>query len=175
MNHQPFETWLLADEPLAADERRSLQQHLQTCASCRSLQAAWEEVTHRFRRVPDPQPRPGFAARWQQRLEAHHRRMERRQALLLLAVNLGGMAAIVSLSLALLPAVFDSPLAWLIAVSTRLSVALTVFGTLGDVARILASFLPPAWWWGALQAGALLLALWVRSVQKFLLPGRVSS
>ena len=31
MNHQPFESWLLDDLPLASEQRRELDSHLRTC------------------------------------------------------------------------------------------------------------------------------------------------
>ncbi|RMF50696.1 MAG: hypothetical protein D6755_00785 [Anaerolineae bacterium] len=175
MNHQPFETWLLADEPLTPQAQRALQDHLQTCTDCQHLQASWSEVLSRFQTAPEPQPAPGFVARWQQRLDDHRRRMERRQALLFIAINAGGMAFILLLFLLLVAVSFDSPLAWLLSMSKHLAILFAMLEAIGHAARIIAAFMPLSWWIGLLQAGVLLLALWLCSVQKFLLPRRVSS
>ena len=35
MNHQPFENWLLSEEPLPPENKRELDTHLQTCDQCR--------------------------------------------------------------------------------------------------------------------------------------------
>ena len=37
MNHQPFENWLLDEEPLTAQQQRDLQNHLRDCTICSGL------------------------------------------------------------------------------------------------------------------------------------------
>ncbi len=175
MNHQPFETWLLADEPLNAQAQHILHEHLQTCTQCRALQESWREVLSRFQTAPEPHPAPGFVSRWQEYLDARKQRAEKRRALLLVAINLGGMALILLTFLLLAALVFDSPLAWLLSVAKQFAVMLTIFEAIGQTVRVIAPFMPISWWIALLQGSVLLLALWLCSIQKFLLPRRVSS
>lgn len=85
MSHRPFEDWLLDDIPRSADEAPRLQQHLASCAKCRTLAKAWAEVETRLQQTRGMEPRPGFAARWRERYQAEQLRRSRRQAWALLA------------------------------------------------------------------------------------------
>ena len=68
MDHKPYESWLVADEPLQPDQEISLQEHLETCKSCRQLQTSWRKVEVIFAERNFIQPQPGFTERWQLRL-----------------------------------------------------------------------------------------------------------
>ncbi len=175
MNHQPFETWILSGEPLSQAERQALEAHLRTCQACREMATALRSVETVFRETPAPQPAAGFSLRWQARLEAHRRRAARRQAWLFLLLNLAGMLSVAGMLLAGLFFLFDSPLAWLIAFSRQMAVALSALSALSGVLRTVASLLPPAWWLGVLEASALLVLLWFFSLRKLVLTRRVSA
>lgn len=69
MGHQPFESWLLSVEPLMPEDERKLQEHVDNCESCRELSFAWGEIESLFRESAIEEPKPGFANRWQIRLE----------------------------------------------------------------------------------------------------------
>jgi anti-sigma factor RsiW len=96
MSHQPFETWLLAGEALTAEQAERLRDHLQECAACRALQAAWAEVEGELRSSPWAEPAPGFTARWQARLALAERKAESRQAWLALGCALGGASGVLA-------------------------------------------------------------------------------
>nr|MBC8332700.1 zf-HC2 domain-containing protein [Anaerolineae bacterium] len=66
--HQPFETWILLDEPLTPEQAQSLDAHIKTCAACHALKAAWGRVDAIFQETPALEPVPGFANRWQAQL-----------------------------------------------------------------------------------------------------------
>ena len=68
MDHKPYESWLVADEPLLPDQKLSLQEHLETCEACRQLQLSWSEVEGIFEARSFLHPEPGFTKRWQLRL-----------------------------------------------------------------------------------------------------------
>jgi predicted anti-sigma-YlaC factor YlaD len=70
MNHQPFEEWLLADEPLAGEQANELKKHLNDCPRCRRLETSWSEVHQLLSTSEQVAPAPGFTNRWQVRLEA---------------------------------------------------------------------------------------------------------
>ena len=69
MCHQPFESWLLSAGPLMPEDERMLQEHVDACESCRELSFAWGEIESLFRETSIEEPMPGFANRWQIRLE----------------------------------------------------------------------------------------------------------
>jgi hypothetical protein len=68
MDHKPYEAWLVADTPLSTDQEKSLQDHLNTCADCRQLQASWQEIEMVFEERSFVMPEPGFTQRWQLRI-----------------------------------------------------------------------------------------------------------
>ena len=68
MDHKPYESWLVADEPLLPDQKLSLQEHLETCEACRQFQLSWSEVEGIFEERSFLHPEPGFTERWQLRL-----------------------------------------------------------------------------------------------------------
>lgn len=74
MNHQPFEEWLFAEEPLEGGQNRQLQEHLEDCAHCNHLDDALKSVEHKLRVAPMVAPAPGFAQRWQAQLAARQQR-----------------------------------------------------------------------------------------------------
>jgi anti-sigma factor RsiW len=89
MNHQPFRSWLLSEEPLPPDQAQALRQHLQECEACRQLDFSWAQIHGLFRRVPEAAPASGFTERWHQRLVAHRLAAQRRQAWIAMAATAG--------------------------------------------------------------------------------------
>ena len=78
MNHQPFEDWLLSDEPLDQEQETSLRQHLTDCLKCTTLSQVWQSVEQELARTPQISPAPGFTERWQARLAEKRAQMQRR-------------------------------------------------------------------------------------------------
>lgn len=68
MNHQLYESWLTSDQPLLPEDEQKLQEHIESCESCRQLSYAWVEVQELFLEPHLALPSPGFAQRWQARL-----------------------------------------------------------------------------------------------------------
>lgn len=81
MKHQYYEEWLLMDEPLPAEQKQLLQEHLKSCDSCLLLSQKLGEVSNNIRRSPMIAPEPGFTNRWLARFHADQERLQRRQAL----------------------------------------------------------------------------------------------
>ena len=88
MNHQPFENWLLDDEPLTNPQKRELQIHVRDCTSCAAI-ADSNLALHATRGVA---PVPGFTDRFRPRLAAWRREQRRRQILGTVVLVLGGVA-----------------------------------------------------------------------------------
>lgn len=79
MSHQPFETWLLSEEPLDAAQQREFSAHLKECEDCRQLSNALAQVDQVFDASSNPAPAPGFSQRWLVRLSQsrQHRQVRR--------------------------------------------------------------------------------------------------
>lgn len=80
MSHQPFETWILDQQSLSTDERRTLQSHLDDCPQCLRLQRRWQMVRQELTYPRMVAPAPGFTQRWQAGLAVRKAREQRNQA-----------------------------------------------------------------------------------------------
>jgi hypothetical protein len=101
MNHQPFEEWMLSDEPLDAEQDAALTQHLVSCPDCPPLARAWQAVRQEIATEPPEAPAPGFSMRWQARLK--ERRAEQQRRTVLLTVGLNALALLVTGAVWLVP------------------------------------------------------------------------
>ena len=177
MNHLS-EEWLFGDEPLTNEEERQLAEHLDSCPECRQLAAAWREVESTLRYAGEESAAPGFATRWQQRLEADRLRMYRRQSLLMLAFSLGGaMLLLGSLVIVAWPLISMPKMllwAWLYRALTLISVMESVDETVGQLFHSASMAIPPIGW--VILAGLLteMAVLWVVSFRVLTNPRRVS-
>ena len=86
MKHQPFEDWLLNDQPLTPIEKRDLDAHIRTCEFCAALVETGLEL-HSIRMVS---PMPGFAGRFQKRLATRRMAARGRRQWGLIVFLLGG-------------------------------------------------------------------------------------
>ena len=103
MNHQTFEEWLFvsddeAEEVLTSPQANRLNEHLQTCESCRQLSVALDEVEVQLRGASMLAPSPGFINRWQIQLEMDREKQHQRQTI---GIIIFGVIAVVSLLTAL--------------------------------------------------------------------------
>jgi hypothetical protein len=112
MSHQPFETWILDPDPLTKEDRRSLQDHLDSCAQCQQIQRRWQSVHLELRARPMALPAPGFTMRWQSGLAERRARQQRRQAWKIFGYFAGGALFILLLLSAYLLAT-TTPADWL--------------------------------------------------------------
>jgi predicted anti-sigma-YlaC factor YlaD len=155
MNHQPFEKWLLADEPPSGEQALELRNHLRDCPRCRQLEASWAEVNTLFQNSEQIAPAPGFTTRWQTRLEAQQARNRRfyRQPWFYLVLNIG-IASVLLILLGLqLGRAFHSSAQLLLVKAFFLSSLLTI----ADIAQnILSIFLQVTEWFPIVQWAFLL-------------------
>jgi hypothetical protein len=86
MDHQPFEDWLINDQPLTPVEKHYLDVHIRTCKYCAALVETGLEL-HSVRMVS---PMPGFAGRFWKRLAARRIADRRRRQWGLIVFLLGG-------------------------------------------------------------------------------------
>jgi hypothetical protein len=81
MSHQPFETWLLSEEPLDPEQEKALKKHLSTCQQCAALSQAVKNVDDLMTSINNLQPAPGFTQRWHHRLQSHQQLSQQRKVL----------------------------------------------------------------------------------------------
>ncbi len=181
MKHQPFENWLLFDNPLAPDQARALDEHLQVCEHCRGLQQSWQGVVNLFQESPDLDPTPGFADRWQTRLQQEHQGvLESRHrwhswiTLILFANGVSLLSVLLGMTFF---NTFDSLTEFLLVWVYRLTSLLTVINIfqnlLAIMIRTIPGLLPPGGWAilaAIVSSGSL---IWILSIARLArMPGR---
>lgn len=177
MDHQLFETWILAKEPLSPEQAKALSTHLTDCLSCRQFSSAWTEVERLLRVIPLLQPTADFTLRWQTRLamrEVEERmRKHRRQSWWTLVISASG--ALILLIILVYQAVVSGSLPSLLLVAAHqllalFSLAETLEGILVTLTRTLWSVVPPLYMLVFLSIVALFGGLGIVSSWKILLP-----
>lgn len=164
MNHQPFESWLLDDLPLAPEQKRELDSHLRTCLHCTALAETGLSL-HAPRMVS---PAPGFAQRFQVRLVAQRIADRRRRFWGLVVFSMAGMAALLLLTVPLLGRVTSSPAEWInLMLGYFLFIVSSVqtFTEVGSVfLRVMPGFVPSYVWMALASALAGISLLWTVSI-----------
>ncbi len=164
MNHRPFEDWLLDDQPLTPQQARELQTHVRSCASCAAI-AESNMALHSARLMG---PRPGFADRFQVRLEKRRRQQRWSQVIGTLVLVIGGLSLVYWLAGPILMEIFVSPAAWITAGIGYLLFILTSLQVLSEATaillRVLPSFISPAGWIALILGVAGLGSLWTLSM-----------
>jgi hypothetical protein len=167
MNHQPFEIWLLEEQPITPEQKRELQSHLKICKYCTALY----ETGAVLQSKQTASPAPGFTIRFKKRLAAQ-RAVERRYKFWgLIVLILGGMALLFGLAGSTLLSIVNSPAEWLtlgigylLFIITSLQ-AFTEFGLV--LLRVVPGFIPPLGWMVIVSAIAGLSLLWTISIWRF--------
>ena len=181
MKHQPFENWLLFEEPLTPDQAQALDGHLQVCEHCQVLRQAWGGVAGLFRESPDLEPVSGFADRWQARLKqdyqgvlASRHRWQSWITLILIANAVSLLGVLLGMTVF---NTFDSLtelfLVWVYRLTSFLTVINIFQNLLAIMIRTIPGLLPPSGWAilaAVISAGSL---IWVLSIARLArMPGR---
>jgi anti-sigma factor RsiW len=167
VTHQPYERWLLGDEPLSSAERAELENHLVGCQACRELWQAWAAVESALQATLDVEPTPGFTARWRQvqiRRSVSDSRRQRRAGALALA---GGLSVAALIAVGLLRQGVQALFTPATLATRQLEIVLILarhLRLLGDLAltgaQALAGVIPLEVWLTVLVIGATAVALW---------------
>ncbi len=166
MNHRPFEDWLLDDQPLTPQQARDLQVHVRSCSSCSAI-AESNLALHSTRLVA---PAPGFADRFQVRLEKRRREQRWRQVIGTIVLVLGGVGLISWLAGPYIAEAFNSPATWIAAGVSYFIFILTSVQVASEAVsillRVLTTFISPAGWVALTVAAAGLGYLWTISIRR---------
>ncbi len=168
MNHQPFEDWLLADEPPAGEQAVELNEHLRDCPHCRQLETSLTDVHQLILTSGQIAPAPGFTTRWQARLQAQQelafKRRNHRQPWLLFVLNFGIAAVLLALLVFQLWHTFHSTAQMLLVKAFLLSIVLTALDIGKDILSALiqvAVRFPVVQWAILLGMSGFLGMLWI--------------
>lgn len=183
MNHQPFDNWLLSEEPLPEDDELALREHLIDCGQCRELEDAWLDVAELFADVPEAAPAPGFVNRWQATLEADQDAIKAMQQrwqswILLVLIANGAALALVLMGVQLFntyDSVTDWVLSWVYKAATAMVLANGFRNAFVTLFRTVPQLIPNEWWIGIAVTLSLSTLIWIVSLIKLSsLPRRTS-
>jgi hypothetical protein len=167
MDHRPFEGWLLDNEPLAADEKRQLDAHLQVCCSCSAL----AEVAVALKSVKMAAPAAGFTERFQVRLASQKKALHRKNFWGFLLLTLSGLSVLIIIAWPVITGMLHSPVDLM---ASWLGSLLSFWASLNAMAhagavlyRIVPDFIPAYIWTVVLFAAGGWSLLWVFSLIKF--------
>ena len=160
MNHQPFEDWLLDDEPLTTQKQRELQVHLRNCTSCSAI--ADSNLALHTQHMAIPQP--GFTDRFRPRLTVWKKEQLRRQAIGTVVLVAAGLALLYAVAGPAMLEAVRSPAAWMRDVTMYVLSLFTIARVAGQVGsvvlRSLSGLIPTGAWWAVLAGGFGLGVLW---------------
>ncbi len=167
MNHRPFEDWLLEDQPLTPEQKRELQSHLRTCATCAAI-AESNLALHSARMVS---PAAGFVDRFQTRLVTQRKAARIRQIIGTLVLVIGGLGLIYWLAGPFIQQAMQSPAEWLTAAVGYFLFVLTSIQTFSEVsfilARVIPTFISPLGWVVLITIFGGLGLIWTVSITRF--------
>ena len=184
MKHQPFETWILLDEPLTPEQTRQLENHLQGCEHCRQLRDAWIGAQALMNESPAPKPALGFTQRWEERLHLERRKqlLARHQwrawIILILIANVVSILAVVLgfQFFATYDSLAEILLIWVYRIASFLTVVNVLQNFIATLLSVIPGLLPTAGWIavaGVLITGMLLWIVFMASLVK--IPRRLQS
>ena len=167
MDHRPFEDWLLNHQTLAADEKRQLTAHLQSCPSCTAL----AEVNLALKSAKMAAPAAGFSDRFQVRLVARKKAIHQRNFWGFFVLTLSVLSVLVWVSWPVIKSAAQSPVdlltSWLASLLSFWA-ALQAMVHAGVVLfKVVPGFVPAYIWTVILFAACGWSLLWVFSLMKF--------
>ena len=183
MSHQPFESWLLSNEPLAPGQDQALQVHLKSCKTCLQLSIDWAEVKQLFISASPLKPSKGFTARWQARLAFDNlkekRRRQIRQSVLVFLINAVGAMTLFFYFTFRLYQTIETPVEVLLVGIDRLTSILhfikAIQEILAAILLVLTSVIPPEGWVILSTAAGLLSLVWIVSLHRLMIQRRITS
>ena len=182
MGHQPYETWLISEEPLLPEDKQLLDEHIESCDACRQLSYSWVEVQGLFREPQLARPSPGFAKRWQARLvevellEAERR--QKRMSWMFFAVMAGAAAILLGFMVVQIFSSVQTPVQLFIGGMTLITGVLNLASAM-QVAiipflNVILVSVPTYWWLILVLAACLLTLVLTLSARRILFSRRVS-
>jgi len=182
MDHQPYESWLVVDEPLLPDQEANLQEHLKSCESCRQLHNSWQEVETLFVEQTIVQPKPGFTERWQVRLakefSQENERQQRRSSWIFLGSTSGAaFLVLIIMAIGFFSTVQNSTevfISGMTFIAGLLNLTNAVQVALVPLLEVIIVSVPTLWWLFLIISASLLTTVLIFSTLRILRTRRVS-
>lgn len=167
MKHQPFEEWLLNETSLTPEQKRELDLHVRSCASCSALLET-EMVLRSAKMVA---PAEGFTTRFQARLAERKLVESRRRVWGAVLFLIGGLFFLVWLAGPSIVNLLASPETWIVSLVEWGIFTITTLQALSQAGsvmlRMLPDFVPPFVWMILISAFAGTSLLWSVSIWRF--------
>ncbi|UCD97764.1 MAG: hypothetical protein JSV42_12440 [Chloroflexota bacterium] len=182
MDHKPFESMLVSEEPLSQVEKQLLQEHIESCASCRQLSISWGEVNNFFEIQPLAKPLAGFTSRWQARLIVFNAReleiREKRASWVFFASTAAAALVVFLIMVVQFLNSFQTPLQVFIT-GAAMFAGLVNLASAAQVAfipivELVVVRVPSVWWFAIAGSACILILALTFSVRRILYPRRVS-
>ena len=167
MKHQPYEEWLLNEEPITPEQKRDMDLHLKSCERCNAL----AETGSLLRSAKMAAPAAGFSTRFQARLAEHKIADRRRKLWGAIWFLLGGLSLLLWFAGPSIQAFVSSPESWiasLVGWGIFLITTLQALAQAGEVfLHVIPGFLPPFAWMIIVSGFAGIGLLWSVSIWRF--------
>ena len=164
MNHQPFEDWLLNEQPLNSRQKLELEVHMRMCTYCSAL-AETGKALHSVKKVS---PAAGFSTRFQARLAVQRAAERRRKLWGSIVFTLGGLVLLMWLAGPYMASFFAAPATWIAALVEWGVFVITTLQAIAQASSVLLdvipSFLSPFAWMVLFSAVAGISLLWSVSI-----------
>jgi hypothetical protein len=136
----------------------------------KQLEIAWEEVEQAFRTSGMVEPAPGFMERWNERLQLEKQKEDRKQAWVLIVMNVVialGFLGLISIQLVPSLSAGKSLLDIWVDMASRLIVNLKMIGgMLSTIRRTLPGVIPSSWIFSGLTALGIVVVVWASMVRQ---------
>jgi hypothetical protein len=181
MSHQPYESWLISDDPMTPDQHASLLEHLQFCDSCQRLKDDWVQVERVLITKPIKKPIAGFTKRWQTRLanlqKEEQAYLDRKSSIIFLSLTASLTVLTVTFMLIYSLSAYESSAQILVGGISFLTGVYTFFSLsqqlLETFIQVFSALIPPVWWFVFAVAGGLLSLVWVEFLRRVMFSRRI--
>lgn len=138
-----------------------------------SLDDAWQHVLREIEQAGIAEPQPGFTARWQTRLAAQRKAEQRRQAWIILGINIIVILSILSLLVGFSCPIWSNPsemfVSWVGGLS-RLVISINmVGGVIASLVRTLPGLIPFSWWVVIAVSSVIVFLVWFVTFRQYAL------
>jgi hypothetical protein len=181
MSHQPYETWLVTDEPLDSQQQASLTEHLRDCRHCQQLKTGWGQVEGILKTRTFRHPTAGFTERWQARLRSlrvrDQKRMEYRSGVIFIGVTISLAILIATLMVVQVFTSYETATQFAVRGTTYLISVIILFATLRQLVETImilaSSVIPPIGWLVLAFASGFVCIGWVESLRRIMSSRRI--
>ena len=182
MGHQPYESWLISEEPLLPEDELKLNEHMASCDACRQLSYSWFEVLDLFQEPQFVSPSPGFTRRWQSLLVdfqlSETERKQKRISWMFFAAMAGAAVILLGVMAVQFFSSVQAPIQLFIGGMTLiagfLNLASAIQIALIPFLNVILLSVPTYWWFIIVITACLLTFVLTFSARRILSPRRVS-